>query len=117
MTDWHWVTRIQISEDDEITAEGCAEAPSPWFSGHFPGDPVLPGIAQLSMVLRAIEEARACPLRVSAVRRVRFKQVIRPGDALRMHVKPIPGTEDAYAFRIFIDTEVACTGNLVLEKA
>jgi 3-hydroxymyristoyl/3-hydroxydecanoyl-(acyl carrier protein) dehydratase len=117
MTDWHRVTRIQVSEDDEITAEGLAEAQSPWFSGHFPGNPVLPGIAQLSMVLRAIEEARACPLKVSAVRRVRFKQVIRPGDALRVHVKPLPGAEDAYVFRIFIDTELACTGNLAVEKA
>jgi 3-hydroxymyristoyl/3-hydroxydecanoyl-(acyl carrier protein) dehydratase len=117
MTDWQRVTHIRVSEDDEITADARVDDPSPWFPGHFPGEPILPGIAQLSMVCRAIETARGRPFKVLGVRRVRFKQVIRPGDALRVEVKPLLENKNAYAFRILIGAEVACTGNLMVEEA
>jgi 3-hydroxymyristoyl/3-hydroxydecanoyl-(acyl carrier protein) dehydratase len=116
MAQWQELTHIRVSGEDEITAEVRVEAQSPWFSGHFPGDPVLPGIAQLFLVRRVIEEARDCRLRISEIRRVRFKQVIRPGDALQLQVTPLPETADAYAFRVLLGTEVACTGHLAVKE-
>jgi len=47
-----------------LTARGSGEdghlfsveisAASPWFAGHFPGHPVLPGIAHLALAQRAL---------------------------------------------------------------
>lgn len=56
-----------------------------YFEGHFPNAPLLPGIAQLvALVLdraRALWPELGAPTRVG---RLKFKQPIGPGDALRL---------------------------------
>ena len=42
---------------DRITASACVPADSVWYAGHFPGNPILPGIAILALVEEAIIEA------------------------------------------------------------
>lgn len=116
MTNWQRVTDIRVSGEGDITAKAGVDEESPWFSGHFPGDPVVPGIAQLAMVYRVIEGARGCRFTVSGVRRVRFKQIVRPGDALRLEIKPLGDDDTEYMFRILKQADVVCTGNLMLER-
>ena len=81
MTDWRSMTGLELLEDGGVRARFRARADSPWFEGHFPGEPVLPGIAQLSMAFEAAEKARGEKLTLRGLRRVRFKKVIRPGDS------------------------------------
>jgi predicted hotdog family 3-hydroxylacyl-ACP dehydratase len=50
-------------------------AGSPLFEGHFPGHPILPGIAHLALVERALG-----PL--AAVRSLKLRRPVLPGDAL-----------------------------------
>ena len=94
---------------DACLAEAEVGPDSPWFSGHFPGDPILPGIAQLSMVLETLRSVYGT-VHVTGVRRVRFKQVLRPGDPLDIMVKPNPGG-DAHTFQIKVGEEIACSGH------
>ncbi len=51
-------------------------ASSPWFEGHFPGHPILPGIAQLALV----ESALGAPL--AEVRAVKLRRPVGPGEVL-----------------------------------
>jgi 3-hydroxymyristoyl/3-hydroxydecanoyl-(acyl carrier protein) dehydratase len=54
-----------------------------WFEGHFPGHPVLPGVAQLiSLVARPARRAWPALQDVSAVPRVRFLEPVGPHDVL-----------------------------------
>ncbi|HEY0510314.1 MAG TPA: hypothetical protein VGH73_00320 [Thermoanaerobaculia bacterium] len=57
-------------------------AGSPLFAGHFPGHPILPGVAQLAMVERAL----GAPL--AAVRSLRLRRPVAPGDALDFLLTP-----------------------------
>lgn len=91
-------------------------AQSPWFEGHFPGHPVLPGVAQLAMVFDVIQGALDAPVRVLEVGRVRFKQMILPEDHLRVWAEPRPGREGAYSFRITKQAEVVCSGTMIVKK-
>lgn len=56
-----------------------------YFEGHFPGSPLLPGVAQL--VVLVLDQVRSLwpelgePTRVG---RLKFKQPIGPGDALQL---------------------------------
>jgi len=52
---------------------------SPLFEGHFPGHPILPGIAHLALVERALGS-------VWAVRSVKLRRPVRPGDVLELSV-------------------------------
>jgi acyl-CoA synthetase (AMP-forming)/AMP-acid ligase II len=71
----------------------------PCFAGHFPGDPVLPGVVQLdALVARQVERLwpDAGPLR--AVKRLKFSKVIRPGDpiAVELHRDAAAGTVEFF---------------------
>lgn len=62
-------------------ARGYRFAPGfPGFSGHFPGDPVLPAIVQMMAVATLAGEQAGRPLRLAAVRAAKFLAPIRPGD-------------------------------------
>lgn len=56
-----------------------------YFAGHFPGAPLLPGVAQLVALVLARVRALWPELgEPTGVSRLKFKQPVRPGDALRL---------------------------------
>jgi 3-hydroxyacyl-[acyl-carrier-protein] dehydratase len=67
----------------------------PFFSGHFPGQPVMPGVlileamAQSSAVLALMEvDANPAPLfMLTGADKVRFRRRVIPGDQLKVEVK------------------------------
>ncbi|MFH1981171.1 MAG: hypothetical protein ABIL58_04965 [Pseudomonadota bacterium] len=100
----------------ETAAEVWADDSSAWFDGHFPGIPVLPGIAQLAMVRDVIAGALGSDIRVSEIRRIRFKQKIVPGERLTVSVSPREAA-GTFSFRILAQDAPACTGTMVVENS
>jgi len=89
------------------------EAKSSWFSGHFPGDPILPGIALLKMVADTITAGRGDALRMTGLRRVKFRKIVRPGELLDLYAAP--GKERGqYVFRITSGADEVCSGLMLL---
>ena len=113
---WYVLKGLTRSDKDEIEADILVPSDSPWFRGHFPGEPILPGVAQIGMVIDAIRQARNQDLNVSGVRRVRFKQIIRPDDTLKLTAAPLKENADAYSFRILVEDEAACSGVMMVEE-
>jgi 3-hydroxymyristoyl/3-hydroxydecanoyl-(acyl carrier protein) dehydratase len=112
---WYEVIVQKSSRENELCAEVHVPEESNWFRGHFPGNPVLPGIAQLAMVFETIRQSLREDLRVTQVSRVRFKQMILPDDRLSVRVKPKPGRGGVYAFRILKQEELICNGDMAVE--
>ncbi|HEY5996307.1 MAG TPA: hypothetical protein VIU29_04760 [Candidatus Deferrimicrobiaceae bacterium] len=54
----------------------------PGFSGHFPGEPILPAIVQLMTVVSLAGEHAGIPLRMAAVRAAKFLAPIRPDEEI-----------------------------------
>ncbi len=113
---WYSLRNADILSSNEIIMEAEVRPDSPWFSGHFPGEPILPGIAQLEMALDAIKRLNQKNLRISAVKRVRFKQVIRPDDKLRITVAPHKKDALSYPFRIIVNGGLVSSGILMVEE-
>ena len=113
MAKWYYLTNINLI-DKEISADIKVTPDSPWFSGHFPGDPILPGIAQLAMVFDVIKEWTHDDLKITFVRRVRFKQTVKPGDQLKLTILPSSENPSYYSFRIILDNDVVCIGAMLL---
>lgn len=56
-----------------------------WFEGHFPGNPVLPGVAQLDgLVARQAERLWPEAGALRAVKQLKFSRVIRPGERVAL---------------------------------
>lgn len=64
------------------------------FDGHFPGDLVLPGMCHVDLALRTIRIATGARCELAAIVRARFLRKVRPGEVLRIVVRPEPGHPD-----------------------
>ena len=66
----------------------------PFFQGHFPGQPVLPGVLTIEMMAQAgsflilsqVDNPLSKNMFFSAVEKAKFKKPIIPGDKLEIHI-------------------------------
>jgi 3-hydroxyacyl-[acyl-carrier-protein] dehydratase len=117
---WHSLECRARDGADGVVADALVEPGSPWFSGHFPGWPILPGIAMLSMVGETVqrdEHKRGMKVRITGVKRVRFRQPIRPDDPISISLVRTEGDrENSYNFKIVVRHDIACTGIMTAER-
>jgi len=73
--------RLVHLELQEGGAEARVHVPADclFFEGHFPGDPILPGVAQVVLVTSVLRRVVEGPVRVASIRRVKFTAPVRPG--------------------------------------
>jgi len=72
----HSISYKTDTSNDAVLLKRARQPGHPGFSGHFPNDPVLPGIAILSMVTDTIkhqEAQKGNKIRIRGIRRVRFR--------------------------------------------
>lgn len=62
-------------------------AGGPLFEGHFPGRPILPGVAELALIVRALRPATG-PQAVRAIPFLRFRGIVVPKDSLALEGRP-----------------------------
>jgi len=82
----------------------------PGFLGHFPGDPVLPGMCHVLLCCEAAERLLDGRFALGEVRRARFRRRVRPGEDLRISLrwKPLAdGTVEIRAVHAVGDEEAA----------
>jgi 3-hydroxymyristoyl/3-hydroxydecanoyl-(acyl carrier protein) dehydratase len=96
-------------DENGLAARVTADSSSPWFSGHFPDDPILPGIAQLKMVADLIAASRGDDSPMTGLSRIKFRKIVRPGQQLDIYAAP-GKLKDQYAFRISSSNEDICSG-------
>jgi len=99
---------------ERITASASVPGDSAWYAGHFPDNPLLPGIAILALVEEAIinaEQREGRRVAITGVGRVRFRLPVKPDDAMTFEItreKRRGGT--AYLFSVLLAGDAACTG-------
>lgn len=93
----------QVELDDEGAAHGTYAVRGDEFflNGHFPGNPVVPGVilceivAQTSCALLQ-EEIKGKTPYYAGLDKVRFRQIVRPGDTLNILVKLVRSKMNVY---------------------
>jgi len=61
-----------------------------WFQGHFPEQPLLPGVAQLDWVIHYGTSLLAPGLQFASVDNIKFQQPILPGATLKLTLSWLP---------------------------
>jgi 3-hydroxyacyl-[acyl-carrier-protein] dehydratase len=85
-------------------------AESPFFTGHFPGHPILPGIAHLSLVTQALGGAP-----IVEIPSLRLRSPVRPGDVLALKIDG-PADEGTVRFELRRGEESVSSGSLRLRS-
>lgn len=83
--------RISNPSEEEDGTGGrrfAVEVPpeSPLFAGHFPGHPILPGIAHLALAEQALREVSGGDAALAGVRSLKLRRPVAPGDPLELRI-------------------------------
>lgn len=93
-----------------------------FFQGHFPGNPVMPGVLQIeamaqtagALVMTAVEDYANTQKGVlfMSIDGVKFRKPVKPGDQLKMHVEKIRERRNIYVFKgqSFVDGQLVSEG-------
>lgn len=87
-----------------------------YFEGHFPGAPILPGVALLVLVERFLQQVLRGPVAIVGVAHWKLRSRVDPGAQLRISVD---GTDDPTSWRFRIDATdgaIVCSGTARLER-
>lgn len=94
-----FIDRVIENDGETIVAERAVREDEPHFAGHFPGNPILPGVLiceaafQAGAVLladRLVAEGKSLAETTPVLSRIveaKFRTLVRPGDTLEIRVK------------------------------
>jgi 3-hydroxymyristoyl/3-hydroxydecanoyl-(acyl carrier protein) dehydratase len=108
--DEHLLGRGQIGAADERSAEVALKLPASllWFSGHFPGEPILPGISQVHIAVLWANRVWGWQPDGATITRLKFRHVLRPDDAVLLKLARNHANDSlkfAYHYRELVASE------------
>lgn len=88
------IDKIEACDDKaHIVAIKNVTCNEPFFQGHFPGKPVMPGVLQIEAMAQAggvllsrVAEYKGQIPYFTGMTKVKFRRIVRPGDSLRLEV-------------------------------
>lgn len=92
---------------DSYTQMLCVDAAHPCLPGHFPGQPLVPGVVLLEHVAQALRAWRG--QRLARVLEVKFVAPLKPGETAQVQLQ---GSASPWQFRICRDDTVLARGRI-----
>ena len=97
---------LECDDEKWIVAVKNVTANEPFFQGHFPGQPVMPGVLQLEAMAQAAGvllsrkhvEGSKIPYFMS-IDKAKFRKVVKPGDQMRIEVEIINNRSKSAKFK------------------
>lgn len=110
------IDRFEVTEKGKTgTGYKNVTINEPFFEGHFPANPVMPGVLQIEAMAQAAgmlvfdedEKYEKKNVLFMGVDKVKFRQQVKPGDVLEMKVEKMKQHRNVYQF--FVKTFVRGT--------
>ena len=110
---------------DYLTAIKNVTVNEPCFQGHFPGNPIMPGVlmlealaqagAILSNLSRTPAEGNEFIYFFASIDNVKFKTMVTPGDQLKLHVTLTNKRRDFWRIHgeAYVGDKLACSADLM----
>lgn len=100
------IDRVLEQQPDSLTALKAVTSAEEYLADHFPSFPVLPGVMMLETLVQAARkliasqaQAPDCPFVVSEVQNLRYGNMVRPGQTLKVHVTLRKHDDEGFHFQ------------------
>ena len=112
----------EIVEGESVTAIKNVTYNEPFFAGHFPNEPVMPGVLIVEAMAQAgavailsMDEFKGKTAYFGGINKAKFKKKVVPGDTLRLEVKIEKLTKNAGIVQgtAYVGDKVAAQAELV----
>jgi 3-hydroxyacyl-[acyl-carrier-protein] dehydratase len=118
---------VSCREGESAECETSFEPNDPIFAGHFPDNPLVPGViltealgqtAGIAAASGYAENARPLFL-LSAIRAMKFFRAVRPGERIVLRARKLAHVHDLLQFKVeaIVDQSTVAQGELVLSMA
>lgn len=117
---------VELEPGARAVAEKLVSANEPQFTGHFPGNPVMPGVLIVEAMAQAgavaalsLPEHAGKLVLFAGIDGCRFRRIVRPGDTLRLEVtlERMRRGVGRGSGRASVDGEIACEAGLLFALA
>ncbi|MFM2377398.1 MAG: hypothetical protein RLZZ165_2495 [Bacteroidota bacterium] len=117
------VDKITAFSENEISGVKNVTVNEPYFQGHFPGNPVMPGVLQIEamaqvggiLLLNKVENPDKVWVYFLAINNARFKKMVIPGDVLtfKLQLDSLKRNICKMFGKAYVDGKLVCEAELV----
>jgi len=112
---------IELEDNKRAVGIKCVTYNEPYFQGHFPGEPIMPGVmitealAQVGgiMIMASKKDRKYLPY-LAGIKNMRFKRPVYPGSVLHIEVEMIGGKGNMGKVkgRVKVDDKIVAFGEM-----
>jgi 3-hydroxyacyl-[acyl-carrier-protein] dehydratase len=113
---------IECDDDSNIVGIKCVTMNEPFFQGHFPDFPVMPGVliveamAQVACILamRVLKKEGSASVFFTGIDGVKFRKPVVPGDVLRLELTKTKQRGELFRFdgKALVEGQVVTQGSI-----
>ena len=116
---------IEFERGKRLVAIKNVTANEPFFQGHFPGHPIMPGVLVIEamaqaggiLIMSEVPDRHSKLVVFTGIERAKFRRPVTPGDQLRIEVDVLAFRSRAgrIAGRAYVDGKLACEATLTCQ--
>lgn len=113
---------IEVVPGERASCRKTFPADTPFFAGHFPGDPLVPGVILTEALAQTAGIAAGQPgkaFRLSAIKSMKFLAAVRPDEPIELHARKLGAVGGLWQFEVkaAVNSRIVAEGSVVLSEA